>query len=457
MKLTIIGGGGFRVPQIVEALSGRPMHEIHVTELCLHDISEERLRVMTAVLDQIAVAGKPRITAERDVRKAVHGADFVFSAIRVAGTEGRVLDELIPLQHGVLGQETVGPGGYAYAMRTIPVALELAEAVKAEAPSAWVINFTNPAGIITQAMRGVLGNRVIGICDTPIGLVRRAARALGEREMDLDYDYVGLNHLGWLRRIVKDDVDLLPTLLNTPELLGHMEEARLIGPEWVRNLGMIPNEYLFYFYRNREAVEQILGEEQTRGQFLAEQQRTFYRAALEHESRASDLWNEAHREREETYMAEAREVAGDGERDESDLEGGYQEVALDLMTALSGGRPARMILGVANSEGGARIIPSLAADAVIEVPCRVDENGPVPVPIGPLEGAELGLVVQIKSCENSVIESVRAKDRAAGWRAIASHPLVNSVDTAKAIFDEYCAAIPEIAAVFESEEQIIGA
>lgn len=457
MKLTIIGGGGFRVPQIVEALGRRPAQQIHVTELSLYDVSPQRLRVMAAVLDQLPIPRRPRITTETDLRRAVRGADFVFSAMRVAGTEGRVMDELVPLRHGILGQETVGPGGYAYALRTIPVALDLAEVIKEVAPSAWVVNFTNPAGIITQAMRDVLGNRVIGICDTPIGLVRRAARVLGVSEADLDYDYIGLNHLGWLRRLGREGRDLLPDLLNTPELLDQMEEARLIGPEWVRALGMIPNEYLFYFYRNREAVEQVLGEERTRGQFLAAQQQAFYRSALEHVGRAADLWNAAHREREETYMAEAREVAGAGEREEADLDGGYQEVALDLMTALSGGTPARMILGVSNAEAGEKIIPALADGAVIEIPCDVDRAGPVPVPLAPLEGAELGLVVGIKACETLVIQSVREKDRAAAWKAIASHPLVDSVDVATAILDEYCAAIPEVAAVFESEEQSVGA
>ncbi len=460
MKLTIIGGGGFRVPQIMEALSRRPREEIDVTELCLYDVSPQRLRVMVAVLEQLDVARKPRISGAANLADAVRGADFIFSAIRVAGTEGRVQDELIPLRHGVLGQETVGPGGYAYALRTIPAALELAHTVAEVAPNAWVMNFTNPAGIITQAMRRILGRRVVGICDTPIGLVRRAARALGTCETELEYDYIGLNHLGWLRSINKEGRELLPMLLNTPELLSQMEEARLIGIDWVRQLGMIPGEYLFYFYRNREAVAQIRAEGRTRGQFLSAQQHAFYQAALDKMERAGKLWSAAHREREETYMAEAREVAGAGAREEDDLDGGYQEVALDLMTALSGsrsvrwnGKPARLILGVSNTEGGARMIPALADDAVIEVPCRVDANGPLPVSLAPLTGAELGLIVQVKACETLVIDAVREGNRDKAWQAIAMHPLVDSADIARRILDEYCEAIPGVAAVFEGSSK----
>ena len=151
-------------------------------------------------------------------------------------------------------------------------------------------------------------------------------------------------------------------------------------------------------------------------------------------------------------MAEAREVAGAGEREEDDLDGGYQEVALDLMTALSGGSPARMILGVANAESGTRIIPALAPEAIVEVPCTVGTAGPVPVALGPLEGAELGLITQVKACETLIIEAVLTRDRATAWKAMALHPLVDSIEIAKTILDEYCEAIPEIAAVFEKGE-----
>src|SRR5699024_5830147 len=194
---------------------------------------------------------RPALRATRGLREAVAGADFVFSAVRVGGAEARTVDERVALDLGLLGQETIGPGGLAYALRTIPVALDIARTVAQVAPDAWVINFTNPAGIVTEAMRTVLGDRVVGICDTPIGLVRRVGRLLGvdlvAGERGARFDYVGLNHLGWLRSVTVDGTDRLPELLADDAALEEIEEARLIGKDWVRADGALPNEYLFYY------------------------------------------------------------------------------------------------------------------------------------------------------------------------------------------------------------------
>ncbi|WP_262425107.1 hypothetical protein [Brachybacterium sp. Z12] len=185
MKLAILGGGGFRVPLVYEAVATAATG-LQVDEIALHDVDPSRLRTITAVIEglgaQLSAAGPatalPRLTATTDLREAVVGADFVFSAVRVGGAGARTVDERVALDLGLLGQETIGPGGLAYALRTIPVALDIARVVAEVAPDAWVINFTNPAGIVTEAMRTVLGDRVVGICDTPIGLVRRVGRLL---------------------------------------------------------------------------------------------------------------------------------------------------------------------------------------------------------------------------------------------------------------------------------------
>lgn len=467
MRLVIAGGGGFRVPRVVEVLAAAragtgPYPGLEVDEVCLYDVSRRRLDVMRAVIADLGLSHAPAVVTTTEPAEAVRGADFVFSAIRVGGAHGRVVDERVALDHGVLGQETVGVGGYAYAFRTVPAAMELARVVRDLAPEAWVINFTNPAGLITQAMRTLLGERVVGICDTPIGLVHRVAAALGldERRVgtadggELDFDYVGLNHLGWLRSLSTAGHDRLPDLLASDEALERIEEARVLGADWVRALGMLPNEYLFYYYLNRESVARIRREALTRGQFLERQQETFYDAVERKPGRAGELWTRAHRQREATYMSESRRP-GELDRREEDLAGGgYQQVALDLMTAVSTGRPARMILDVGNAQahgrdGAGLLVPQLREDAVVEVPCVVDADGVHPRRVGRLAGAELGLVSAVKGCEELAIDAALSGDLTLAWRALAAHPLVDSVRAARRILDGYLRSSPEVARVFE--------
>src|SRR5699024_804677 len=197
----------------------------------------------------------PRLTATTDLRAAVTGADFVFSAVRVGGAEARTVDERVALGLGLLGQETIGPGGLAYALRTLPVALDIARIIAEAAPGAWVINFTNPAGIVTEAMRTVLGDRVVGICDTPIGLVRRVGRLLdvglvaggrGDARVPAGFDYVGLSHVGGPRSVTIDGRDRMPALLADGAARDAIEGAGLIGEDWARAGGALSCEYLFY-------------------------------------------------------------------------------------------------------------------------------------------------------------------------------------------------------------------
>lgn len=447
MKLTIIGGGGFRVPQIFEALAAEGDHA-RVTELCLYDSAPERLEIIRTVLAQLAegTARPPRVTLARTLDDAVKDADFIFSAMRIGGAEGRIIDERVALNLGVLGQETIGPGGLAYALRTLPHARHLAERIAALAPDAWVINFTNPAGIVTEAMRATLGDRVVGICDTPIGLMRRAVHAVRSTPELVDFDYVGLNHLGWLRRISVDGHDRLPLLLKNDEALGQVEEARLLGFDWVRAMGAIPNEYLYYYYFEREATERIRSSVETRGEFLRRQQSAFYGEAHRHPDSALALWNKTKHDRESSYMAESRAEADRSNRQDADVDGGgYQTVALNLMTSLVQGRSTRMILNVANRGN----VPELPDEAVIEVPCTVDADGIRPQNVAKVEGEMLGLMQQVKSVEQLTIAASLHRDPALAWRALAAHPLVDSVNVARRLLDTYRAEIPGVAAAFD--------
>lgn len=475
MKLTILGGGGFRVPLVHEAVATAATG-LTVDEVALHDVDPERLATISAVIEEqgarLAEEGRavalPRLVATTDLREAVTGADFVFSAVRVGGAEARTVDERVALGLGLLGQETIGPGGLAYALRTLPVALEIARTISELAPSAWTINFTNPAGIVTEAMRSVLGDRVVGICDTPIGLVRRVGRLLGADlvagERGAEVDYVGLNHLGWLRSVRLEGTERLPGLLADDAALEEIEEARLIGKGWVRADGALPNEYLFYYLHTADAIERITGAATTRGEFLAKQQGDFYLAAAEAdgrgpEARAADscctsplaLWRETLHEREATYMAESR----DEERREEDVAGGgYQEVAMRLMTALATGRPERMILDVGNIGAGRedapaseRIVPELPADCVLEVLCEVDGDGIRPLPVAPVELGRLGMMSALRSSERAILEAAVTGSREAAWQGFSTHPLVSSPELGRKLLEGYEAGHPQIAAL----------
>ncbi|MEU2022322.1 6-phospho-beta-glucosidase [Streptomyces sp. NPDC016469] len=443
MKLTILGGGGFRVPLVYGALLADHA-EGRVTAVTLYDTDTDRLTAVARVLAEQAgdIPDAPAVRATTDLDEALRGADFVFSAIRVGGLAGRAADERVALDEGVLGQETVGAGGIAYGLRTVPVAVDLALRIARLAPDAWVINFTNPAGLVTEAMSRHLGDRVIGICDSPVGLGRRIARVLGADPDLARVDYVGLNHLGWVRGLYVDGRDELPRLLADPGLLGSFEEGRLFGADWLRSLGAIPNEYLHYYYFNREAVRAYQEAAQTRGAFLREQQEGFYGRMKDPATPALATWDRTRAEREATYMAENRDVAGAGEREESDLEsGGYEQVALALMRAIARDERTTLILNVRNRS----TLSVLDADAVIEVPCLVDANGARPVSAEPLPYHAVGLVTSVKAVERAVLDAAASGSRADAVRAFALHPLVDSVSVAHRLVDGYVKAHPGLA------------
>ncbi|AOR30807.1 6-phospho-beta-glucosidase [Streptomyces fodineus] len=442
MKLTILGGGGFRVPLVYGALLA-DRAEGRVTEVVLHDLDERRLYAVRRVLDEQAtgIPDAPRVTATTDLDAALAAADFVFSAIRVGGLQGRANDERVALAEGVLGQETVGAGGIAYGLRTVPVAVDIARRVARLAPDAWVINFTNPAGLVTEAMSRHLGDRVIGICDSPVGLGRRIARVLGADPKEAFIDYVGLNHLGWVRGLRIAGRDELPRLLADPALLGSFEEGKLFGVDWLRSLGAIPNEYLHYYYFNREAVRAYQEAEQTRGAFLRDQQARFYVEALRADRSALDVWDRTRAEREATYMAENRESAGAGEREADDLSGGYEKVALALMRAIARDERTTLILNVRNMN----TLSALDADAVIEVPCLVDANGAHPVAVAPLPPHATGLVCSVKAVEREVLAAAESGSRQTAVKAFALHPLVDSVNVARRLVEGYTAVHPGLA------------
>ena len=471
MRLMIAGGGGFRVPLIYRALVTGSFSGL-VTELVLYDVDPARLQAVTSVLQSMPARQGARlpVRATTVLPEALDGTDMVFAAIRPGGTAGRIADEKVAQDLGLLGQETTGAGGISYALRTIPHMLGLARLMRERCPDAWLINFTNPAGMVTEALLPVLGHRVVGICDSAGGLVQRAARAAGvplaKDRLD-GVGYYGLNHLGWLYRLESGGRDVLPGLLADAAALQSFEEGRLFPQPFLAALGLLPNEYLYYYYQQGTARRAMQAMAQTRGETIHSQQQELYPRLAAAGPDAYRLWEEARRSREEGYLAEARR---DGERrTEEDLAGGgYERVALAAMRALAGGGEAQLILNtrnalppLANPETRAPeptpagpgpsqpAIPGLPSDAVVEVPCTVTSAGAVPLPQQMPAGAQLELLQRVKEVERSTVRAATTGDRAAALAAFARHPLVDSSDLAARLLAGYEQEFPDLGKMWE--------
>jgi 6-phospho-beta-glucosidase len=434
VRVTILGGGGFRVPLICRELAASGLA---IGEVVLYDVVPERLAVISAVL----AADGLLLRTTTDLDSALRRADVIFAALRVGGLDGRVADERSALDAGVIGQETVGAGGLSYAARAVPVVDAIARRIAELAPEAWVISMTNPAGIVTEVMAATLGPRVVGVCDSPTGLVRRACAAAGvdpgtrlaQVPDGVEVDYLGLNHLGWLRGLRVDGTDRLPGLLADPDALKRTEEGRLFGADLLQALGAIPNEYLYWYYARSEALRDVRAAGRTRAEHVRAEQQQFFAAAAADPGRAVALWAEANDERNRSYFAELRS----GERDAVDVEaGGYEAIAVGLAAALTsvtglkglkGSTPVRLILNVRNG----RTVPALAPDAVIETVCQVDSDGAVPLPAAPPSDHELGLMSAVKSCERAIASAALTGSAADALRAFALHPLVGSLEAAR--------------------------
>ena len=445
MKLTIVGGGGFRVPLVYGALLEKA-ERLGLAEVVLHDVDAARLERIALVLEGLAAEHGARLPFRTTsvLEDAIEGADYVFCAIRVGQLEGRVVDESVPLGLGVLGQETTGPGGICFALRTIPVMVALAQTIAERAPAAWLINFTNPAGMVTEAVQQVLGERAVGICDSPSGLCRRVAGALGREPGELWFDYFGLNHLGWLKGVRDRREELLPALLDDDARLAGLEEGRLFGADWLRALQMIPNEYLYYFYYAADTVDAIRESPASRGAFLLEQQRAFYAEDGQDPAAALATWRATRHDRERSYMAEARSAAGDGSEHDIDAHAGDESEAMAVLEAMALNTRAVLILNVANRAS----LPVLDGRAVVEVPTAVGRAGPVPLAVGDVPADAGALVALMKEVERTTIDAALTGSSALAIKALALHPLVPSVTTARAIFAGYRARLPQLEEAF---------
>ncbi len=395
MRITVIGAGSTYTPELVAGFASRS-DQLAVDELVLHDIDAARLEIVAGLARRILSAqGYPgRVITTTDLPRALDGAVAVLVQLRVGGQQARLKDETIPGKYHLIGQETTGPGGLAKALRTVPVVLDIAEqAVKHADPNAWIVDFTNPVGIVTRALLDH-GHRAIGLCNVAIGFQRRFAKQFGVRPDQVELDHAGLNHLTWIRGVRVDGRELLPDLLVSDQ--AHELAAEIGAPiELMRLLQAIPSYYLHYFYCTDEVVA-----EQEHGHHRAQEV-----AAIEQE-----------------LLRMYADPTLDHKPDLLEQRGGayYSEAAAALVTSLLTGDGARHYVNVRNNG----TIAGLTDLDVVEVPATVDRAGAHPVAVAPLQPELLGLVQAVTQYEQLAIQAAVTGDRALAERAMIANPLV---------------------------------
>jgi 6-phospho-beta-glucosidase len=394
MKLAVIGAGSTYTPELVSGLS-RERERVPLGELVLHDIDEERREVVGGLARRMlhtqGYAGALSLTGDLD--RALDGADFVLIQIRVGGQEARLRDETIPVACGCIGQETTGAGGLAKALRTVPVVLDIAERARERAADgAWIVDFTNPVGIVTRALLDQ-GHRAIGLCNVAIGFQRAIAGSMGVEPERVLVDQVGLNHLTWIRAVYLDGEDVLGDVL--AEHMDAVADQSALPAELIRELGAIPSYYLRYFYTEDERLAEMRTEK-PRAQEVAEIERELL-GMYRDESLT-----------EKPALLERRGGAF------------YSEAATQLVAALASDSGDAQVVDVRN----AGTLAGLADDDVVEVPARMGSGGAKPLEQRPLAPELAGLVQHVAAYERLAAEAAVSGDREIAARAMLANPLV---------------------------------
>lgn len=445
-KVALIGGGGVRTPLVIFGINESSRH-LGVDELVLYDLDVERARVMCALGEALVAreGGRLKLRVATDLSDAVAGAAFVLTAIRVGGIDARAADERIAIDHRYPGQETTGPGGVAMGLRTVAVAIEYARVVERQSPGAWLINFTNPAGLITQAVSHHTEVKVIGICDTPTELFHRIALALQAPPEDVLCEYVGLNHLGWVRRVLLRGEDVTARLLASDEALASLYQAKLFDFNLIRSLGLIPTEYLFFYYSRRRALANQVAAGATRGEEIAQLNQSLFRQLSAATPRAGlETYVNYLNQRSGSYMqleasaGTAFDHAHALKEDPFRVATGYHRIALDVMNALCSDQPRRVVINVRNH--GA--LSDVAFEDVVEAPCAISRHAITPEQCGSLPEEVRGLVLAVKAYERAAIQAAVSGSANYARKAMLLYPAIGEWEPSAELLRDFSQKSP---------------
>ena len=412
-KITVIGGGSSYTPELIDGFIQNE-ENLQVGEIALYDIDEQRLNIVGGMAQRMVRYAEmdTKVTLNLDRPKAIDGAKFVLSSMRVGKMQARILDEKIPLKYNVIGQETTGPGGTFKAFRTIPVTLDIARDMEKYAPDAWYINFTNPSGIMTEALLKHTNLNVVGLCNNPINTIAGMAEAFHVEPKDVFLEWMGLNHVNWVRRVYIKGKDMTQMLMDRLEEFVNIEEIPQFDPELVRTLGVFPTGYLQYYYFHPLRLKEAKAAEKSRGEVVLEVEKELLKQYAD-----------------PNVLVKPEELAQRGGAR-------YSEAAVNLILSLMLDRRDVQIVVTRNGNS----IADLPEDASVEVPCVVGAHGVTPLVMGHFPESIRSLGQQVKAWESATVKAAVSGSRKDAILAMLQNPLIPDFPTAVAITDEMLVA-----------------
>jgi 6-phospho-beta-glucosidase len=416
LKIAIVGSGSSYTPELIEGILARSHDVLPIARIAMVDIDRKRHDIMTGLTQRMIGAAGRKIALDscQDLKSAVKDADFVITQIRVGGMKSRHLDETIPLKYCIIGQETTGPGGMCKALRTIPVMLDIARTVERVAPQAFILNYTNPSGIVTEAVLKHTNARFIGLCAGIPAIQDEIKQRAATKYPDLKSYCVGLNHVGFIHRIFSAGSDVTKDVIETlaaQDQRGSVDNAEMARMDLARTIGAIPIGYVSYFYHQRAKLEKARGHQTRAQQVMAIEEDVLAEATNPGLSRKPNA---------------LKRRGGDG----------YSEITFAFMEAILHDSGAELVASVMN-RGAINMVPD---DASVEVVCRVNASGAAPLKTGDIPLAFRSLVQSVKAYESLTVEAAIQRSRRLALQALISNPLVLDIDVAAKMLDEMLTA-----------------